>query len=538
MILLSGLLDVVFRALVFIGLALSVGGIIFNYVILKPVEPRNPVSLSAIQRNTLLIVIGAFVIALSQIGAILTDLSSLADQTGSWPVSEFLSTSFAHAGILHTAFALCLGIAAIVLLKRPRSQVWWGLTVSFGALVIIGGAWLTHGASRLHNAGALMSVTVIHQLAAVAWIGGVMHLSAQWQLLRRQQKEDIVWPRMLKHFSPMAVIAVAVLVGSGIYLSWNYIGSMVGLVGTAYGIMLLTKIILMGGGLLLGGINALTIRNWALCGDCGQVLRRVPVFAQAEAGIGATILMAAAALTGQPPSVDVVNQQATPAEVLHVFMPKKPQLTPAPYAKMLAHATSSLDIYSQPTYLEKIQSDFNHNISGIFVILLGIGALLHHTTKMKWTRHWPLLFIPFAGFLLTFAEPTGWPLGHEGFFNTLIAPETLTHRLATVLVLFFGFFQWRLVATDFGRTNWRYALPVIYVLGGAMLLTHTHSIYADKRTYLIEASHNAIGILAIYMGAAGWVEQRLDGRERQISSSIWPICLILVGFVLLFYREL
>jgi len=71
-----------------------------------------------------------------------------------------------------------------------------------------------------------------------------------------------------------------------------------------------------------------------------------------------------------------------------------------------------------------------------------------------------------------------------------------------------------------------------------LLLTHSHTVFALKWAFLIEVSHNAIGVLAVMMGAWGWLEQRLDGRERRIAGLAWPVCFTLVGVVLLFYREL
>jgi len=302
--------------------------------------------------------------------------------------------------------------------------------------------------------------------------------------------------------------------------------------------MLLTKVALMGCLLFLGGMNFLAIRRWRADNSPELVMNRVPSFVELEAAIGITILMAAAALTGQPPAIDVTAEQATPAEVLRVFAPKMPQLTPAPFAAMQSEAQSSLDPYAIPTELQKIQSDFNHNVSGIFVILLGVAALASRSTGARWVRHWPLLFLPFALFLLIVAEPTGWPLGREGFWETLAAPDVLQHRLATLLVVGLGLFEWRVQVGGLAATPWRYAFPLLCGVGGALLLTHSHSVFALKWAFLIEVSHNAIGILAVMMGGGRWLELQLpEGEGRRAAGLLWPLCFIMVGVVLLFYRE-
>jgi putative copper resistance protein D len=532
-ILLSGFLDVFFRGLIFIGLALGVGGVVFYYFVLRPSQAGE----ACLRRTASLIALGALIVAVSQISALAVSLSALADEAGRWPFAAFLSTGYARVGILHAIVAISFLLAALRLRRHPESTALWAGTALLGALMLMIGAWLTHGASRLEDSAALMSVTVIHQLAAAAWIGGTIHLTAQWRLLNRLPDGKRHWSALPAHFSPLALGSVVVLVGASMYLSWVYIHGIDGLVGTSYGTMVLTKIALMGAVLLLGGINNLTIRHWKLTGDNHELLRRLPVFAEVEAGIGVIILLAAAALTGQPPAVDVLAQQATPAEVLHVFAPKMPQLTPPPHAEMLETASSSLDLYALPSYISRVQSDFNHNISGIFVILIGLAAFLSQVTRWRWARHWPLLFIPFALFLTIIGEPNGWPLGPEPFWRTLIAPEVFQHRLATLLVITLGITVWRVQVSPVPTSHLRYVLPMLMGIGGALLLTHSHTVFSVKWAFLIEVSHNTIAVCAVFAAAGAWIEQRLPGREGRVAGVLWPVFFTLVGVVLLFYRE-
>ncbi len=334
LILLSAFLDVFLRALTFVGLALSVGGIVFRYVVARPLEAAGDIADAAVRRMSSLIAVGAFLVAVSGLSALATSLSALADASGRWPLAEFLGADFAWAGMIHAALSFCLGFAA--LRCRRNSPTAWAVAALFGAAVMAAGAWLTHGASRLDNRAALMSVTVIHQFAAVAWVGGVIHLAAQWSLLSRDGVAEEIWPYLTGRFSPMAAGSVALLVASGIYLYVEYIRDAAGLVGTAYGAMLITKVALLAAMLFLAQMNMTAIRHWKLTGDRRELLRKVPIFAEVEVGIGVIVLMAAAALTGQPPAVDLASERATPAEVIQALAPKMPQLIPPPHSKMLA----------------------------------------------------------------------------------------------------------------------------------------------------------------------------------------------------------
>jgi putative copper resistance protein D len=223
--------------------------------------------------------------------------------------------------------------------------------------------------------------------------------------------------------------------------------------------------------------------------------------------------------------------------VAHVFAPKMPRLVSAPWKEMIATSTLTLDPYSLPTPLEKIQSDFNHNVSGIFVLLAAVGALLYRIAGLNWSRHWPLAFVPLAIFVLLIGEPTVWPLGPESVWTTLMAPEVLMHRLAVVLLAGLIIFEWRVATGRWTGTRAQYVFPIVCFVGGALLLGHSHYIFVTKWTFLIEVSHNALGILAVLAGVTRWLEIRLPGREGVLPGKIWPVCLALVGLVLLFYRE-
>jgi putative copper resistance protein D len=330
---------------------------------------------------------------------------------------------------------------------------------------------------------------------------------------------------------------VTSLIAAGVYLYSMYIETFAGLVGTAYGTMLLTKVTLMCVALILGGMNFLVIRKWKQTGKKEALFTCVPVLIEAEAGIGIAILMAAAALTGQPPSIDTVAQRASWREVLHSFVPKVPQLTPASISALNANRGGVSDLFSIDTPLDKIQSNFNHNISGIFVILIGLGVCLHRMASIRVARHWPLVFIPFWVFLLVFAQPTGWPLGNKGFWEGLFIADILQHRIGTALVVVLGIVEWRVQNIATVNEKWKYAFPLLCYVGGILLLSHSHSTLPTKAAYLIEVSHNAIGILAVLMGTARWLELRMPDSLKKAPSYLWPTCMILVGVVLLVYQE-
>lgn len=103
---------------------------------------------------------------------------------GQWPVSQFLATGFARAGLVHAGLALFSAFLTIGILRRPDSLLGWIIVTTAAFFLIVSGAWLVHGVSRLENAAPLMAVTVLHQFGAALWVGGVINLTYLWHSMR------------------------------------------------------------------------------------------------------------------------------------------------------------------------------------------------------------------------------------------------------------------------------------------------------------------------------------------------------------------
>ncbi len=54
--------------------------------------------------------------------------------------------------------------------------------------------------------------------------------------------------------------------------------------------------------------------------------------------------------------------------------------------------------------------------------------------------------------------------------------------------------EWRVQTGALAQTRWRYTFPLLCLLGGAVMLTHTHTALGTKREFLIEVSHAGIAV--------------------------------------------
>jgi putative copper resistance protein D len=79
--------------------------------------------------------------------------------------------------------------------------------------------------------------------------------------------------------------------------------------------------------------------------------------------------------------------------------------------------------------------------------------------------------------------------------------------------------------------------PLTVAIGGALLMTHSHAIANVKDQLLIEMSHTPLALCGMTAGWARWLELQLHGRISRVAAWVWPVAFILVGLILLDYRE-
>ena len=89
------------------------------------------------------------------------------------------------------------------------------------------------------------------------------------------------------------------------------------------------------------------------------------------------------------------------------------------------------------TDADRAWSEYNHHFAGFFVFAMGLLAVCQ-AGGARWARHWPLIFLGLALFLLIRNDPGSWPLGPQGFWEGFAYPEVLQHRIFVLLVIAFG----------------------------------------------------------------------------------------------------
>jgi putative copper resistance protein D len=513
----TGFVDVLLRALILAAHAVAVGGVVFALWTLRPRARGGDLA-----RAWTLVAAGAGVLVVAQSLSALTQLVAL---EGTARFDDLTTTAYFRVSAARVVTALALLVAALAL-RRGAGNGTRALAVAAAATLALLAPWTSHAAARVGGRWPLLTLDAIHQVAAWIWIGGLAHL-----VVVAARAGGEAWPiPLLRRFSAVALGSVSVLVLAGAGLSVAYIDGLGALLGTAYGLMVLTKGVLLGVLLLLGAANFLVVRRLARGGGAAPLrLRR---FVEVELGLGLTVLAAAASLTSLPPAVDVVADRATFAEVGGRFVPRWPTLRSPALSEL------PIDDRNAPrTDADRAWSEYNHHWSGLFVLTMGVLALLQQTGRAPWARHWPLIFLGLAVFLFFRSDPGAWPIGPVGFWESLLFPEVLQHRIFLLLVVIFGIFEWRVRTGRVASPGYALVFPLLCAVGGALLLTHSHASLNLKSEFLIEVTHAPLGIFGIVVGWGRWLELRLAPAQDRLPGRLWAGGLVAVGLLLVIYRE-
>lgn len=517
--------DVLIRGAMLAAQALAIGGIGFALLVLRPAARTDPGLRPLLPSTLRLSAWAALAVSAGQCFSLFVLIGSLSVMQR-WPTSEVLAISFGRASIVYILGCLGVATACRIVARRPASGAAWASALGCAAVVIGAGAYTSHASARLDARALLLWVDAIHQLAADLWVGGLIHL-----LVTMRRARGSLPVSVLKRFSPMALGAVAGLVVTGLAFSFYYVGGARPLYGTSYGAMLVSKVVVFGGLLALGGLNFLSTR---LLGDASSAPSRIRWFLEAEVGLGITVLFIAASLTSLPPAADVpAADRASMAEIAGQFTPQWPRLT-SPTREELPVSDDPLSTRSKE---DIAWSEYNHHVAGLFVLAIGLLAVLERTGRARWARHWPLLFIGLAAFLFVRDDPEAWPFGPLGFWEGLAFRTILQHYMFVALVFAFAVFEWLVRTGRLRSSRPAFVFPLLSAVGAGLLLAHSHSLESLKTVYLVEITHLPLGVLGICVGWGRWLELRLPPPDNRALGWVWSLALVLIGALLLLYRE-
>ena len=213
------------------------------------------------------------------------------------------STSLGTAVVERIIALVVAGVGVVVAVAAPPMARRLGVAIAGGGAAV--SMWIDVAAS---HAGAQAPVAAnllaqwVHIVAAGVWIGGLAML-----LLAIRGQPSEVRGRAVRRFSSTAGIAIVVVALTGTFRAVIEIGSVAQLFGSAFGVLVLIKVVLL---LVLAGLGA--INRYVNVPRAFAELRGLRKVASTEVVIGAAVVLAAAALVNVAPPI----ASAAPARVV------------------------------------------------------------------------------------------------------------------------------------------------------------------------------------------------------------------------------
>jgi putative copper resistance protein D len=545
-------LDSLIGGFALVCFCLAIGSLFWGLFVLRPWHHEVSHSALLLEKTVKIFYLGGFALAATQLVKIILKIWLMIAVLEKWPFPEFSETTQFIGGLVRALLTLIMsGYGYFVLSKNPYSKQYWQTAALLAIPMLISGAWLVHAAGRFDKPYLLMTLTVIHQLAVAAWVGGVFHLVNVWLMRSKNQIAEESWPLLLKRFSRLGMIAVGGILLSGIPMALQYIDSWNGFIGTGYGNLLTVKIILLGLALAFAGLNKSAVNRYFSTYDAHPLNFRVPYYIEAEAFVLITLLFTAASLASQPPAIDIPNLTASWQEVVNMFTPRFPRVASPSHQALIAGEAGRVAIIGQvPSAAATDWSNYNHNIAGIFLTTMSFFAMLSYVKRLPsalsgveaylvyFTRYWPIGFVGLGIFLFFRSDAETWPLGPIGFWeSTFNNGEVLQHRIATLLVLVLGILEIIARLPRNQNSKLPYFFPLLAAFGGLMLLTHSHIGFQAKSAFLIQVGHTLMGVFALILACGRWLELKLDRSSKDIAGFISVAALFQIGLILMFYRE-
>jgi putative copper resistance protein D len=217
-------------------------------------------------------------------------------------------------------------------------------------------------------------------------------------------------------------------------------------------------------------------------------------------------------------------------EAMSMAMDEQTQMDASQQSKLLA---------------DKKESEFNHHLAGFFVVLAGLFILAQGTLPQRWSFlrfAWPSCFLLSGLFLLVFSDTELWPFGPQSWWYGLTHnPEDLQHKTFAVILLALGIIEVQR-ARGILKSAWAgWLFPILACCGSVMLLFHEHHGGMHGAAHMttmarIQAEHLNFSVTGFGIGIFRGLSE-VPTRWQVTSARLWPLLMILLGVLLVLYRE-
>lgn len=217
------------------------------------------------------------------------------------------------------------------------------------------------------------------------------------------------------------------------------------------------------------------------------------------------------------------------------------------HAGMSIPASDPVDPDTTPEKLlaDKLESEFNHHLAGLLVLVAGLFLLADGSIRERWLAGrylWPLCFLLSGVFLLVFSDTELWPFDTQSwYFGLTHHMEVLQHKVFAVLLLIVSVIELRRARGTL-RAKWSgWVFPVVALTGSVMLLFHDHHGGMQGPNHMeimqrIQFQHFGFAVTGFGIALSKGLSET-PIAWRPFFQRLFPTLLVVLGVLLLVYVE-
>ena len=297
----GGLLLAVTRAVTVAALLSLFGTLVFRVFVVRRCFAGVPAEVAVLVKRRLL-VLTQVAVGVAALGCLVWLLAQSADMADATSFRLALAavptvlgvTEFGHLVALQFLVAVAVGAAVGRRDTDLRQRA--GLVLAAVALGLQSGH--SHAASMVVGPSVLLASDIVHLFGAGAWLGGLVPL-----LLVVRDAPAKAGASAARWFSPLGKLCLVALTASAMVQGWVLVESIPGLVGTAYGWMVLVKLALLGVLFAFAVANRYRLAPALLRDDPDRAKRVLVRSIAVQTGFGLAIIAAASVLSSLPPAM-------------------------------------------------------------------------------------------------------------------------------------------------------------------------------------------------------------------------------------------
>jgi copper resistance protein D len=208
-------------------------------------------------------------------------------------------------------------------------------------------------------------------------------------------------------------------------------------------------------------------------------------------------------------------------------------------------STSTQDLTSEEFLSWKRESEGNHHLVGLSVVLSGLfilaqGVLTKKSVALRYV--WPTCFLLSGLFVLVYSDTELWPFGPKPWIDgTITNPEVIQHKVFALLLLGVGLVELQRARERLNSAWAAWVFPLLAVAGSVLLLFHSHNAGMRGINHMavharIQAEHFSYAVTGIGIGLTKGLAG-VSSRWQSFFSRLWPSLMVVLGVLLLCYVE-